>query len=83
MLCPYNAVVTALKKYDNHPFAFDKGTRSKARGLLKSMTNFDFIFALMLMKNLMSKLKYMVECLQSESEDMDAVLMKIGSMSPL
>ena len=53
MLCPYNAVVTALKKYDNHPFAFDKGTRCKAQGLLKSMSNFDLIFALMLMKNVM------------------------------
>ena len=53
MLCPYNAVVTALKKYDNHPFAFDKGTRCKAQGLLKSMSNFDLIFALMLIKNVM------------------------------
>ena len=57
MLCPYNAVVTALKKYDNHPFAFDKGTRCKAQALLKTMTNFDFIFALILMKNEMSKLR--------------------------
>ena len=53
MLCPYNAVITALKKYDDNPSAFDKGTSCKAQGLLKSMSNFDLIFALMLMKNVM------------------------------
>ena len=54
---------------------FDQESRTKAFGLLSKIKSFDFIFALMFMKNIMFKMKMMIDLLQTEELDVSGALL--------
>ena len=54
-------------------------TKSKANGLLNKIKSFDFILALMFMKNIMYKTKYMVDVLQTETLDISGAIITMES----
>ncbi len=54
---------------------FDNESRTKAFGLLSKIKSFDFIFAIMFMKNIMFKMKMMVDLLQTEELDVSGALL--------
>ncbi|XP_065667626.1 uncharacterized protein LOC136087925 [Hydra vulgaris] len=57
-------VIDLLQSISNNKI-FDTNTRTKAMGLLKKVTTFDFIITLFLMKNIIEKIKILTEILES------------------
>ena len=53
---------------------FDKESKTKAFGLLTKIESFDFIFAIMFMKNIMYKMQLMIDTLQTEWDVSGALL---------
>ena len=54
---------------------FDKESKTKAFGILTKIKSFDFIFAIMFMKNVMYKMKLMIDTLQTEELDVIGALL--------
>ena len=54
---------------------FDKASKTKAFGLLTKIKSFDFIFAIMFMKNIMYKMQLMIDTLQTEELDVSGALL--------
>ena len=54
---------------------FDKESKTKAFGILTKIKSFDFIFAIMFMKNVMYKMKLMIDTLQTEELDVSGALL--------
>lgn len=54
---------------------FDKESRNKAFGLLTKIKSFDFIFTIMFIKNVMYKMKMMIDILQTEELDVSGALL--------
>ena len=57
---------------------FDKESKTKAFGLLTKIKGFDFIFAIMFTKNVMYKIKMMIDILQTEELDVSGALLTIN-----
>ena len=54
---------------------FDGDSKTKAFGLLTKIKTFDFIFMIMFMKNVMYKMKLMIDILQTEELDVGGALL--------
>ena len=54
---------------------FDKESQTKAYGLLTMINTFDFIFTIMFLKNVMCKMKLMIDTLQTEELDVSGALL--------
>ena len=63
----FDVIVKALEDIEDSSVKIPPKTRAQARGLLHHMLRFDFIMAMMFMKNIMHKTKIMTESLQSEN----------------
>ena len=75
----FHEICKALEEISNPQSNYDSITKSKANGLLNKIKSFDFIMALMFMKNIMSKTKYMVDVLQTETLDISGAIITMKS----
>ncbi len=57
----------------------DGGTKTKAAGLINAIVNIDFIWGIMLLKNVMYKTKSLADYLQGETVDISSALIAIES----
>ena len=72
-------ICKALEEITDSQSKYDSMTKSKANGLLNKIKSFDFILALMFMKNIMYKTKYMVNVLQTETLDISGAIITMES----
>lgn len=64
--CSLEAIIKSLDEICSDNKNFDKGTRSKALGLQKQLLSFDFIVSIIFMKNVLYKLKFLTEALETK-----------------